>query len=196
VRAFRDVQALFFSRHTKTTCESKMTQEAVTEIAAEVATKKETKQNAKVSVPVQTLVDSLKSAADDIGQISELSSEEKLLVAEFFKSLLNLMQPLTLSLPVTTSAIQNVGDVIQAHVDPTGHLAVLFGDGRLELKNLLDEKNRDLMMAVIEDIVPKFKNLTSAEKRKLENRIKVLSSVTKEMQKISETLTTISSSTS
>ena len=174
-----------------------MTQEAVTEIAPTEATpKKEPKQSPKISVPVQSLVDSLKSAADDIGQISELSSEEKLLVAEFFKSLLNLMQPLTPALPVTSSVLQpDIGAVIQAHVDPTGHLALLFEDGKLELRNLMDEKNRDLMMTVIEDIVPKFKSLTSAEKRKLENRIKVLSSVTKEMQKISETLTTIASST-
>ena len=44
------------------------------------------------------------------------------------------------------------------------------------------------MMAVVGDVVPKFKSLTSMQKRKLENRIKLLSSVTKEIQKSSEAL--------
>jgi hypothetical protein len=44
------------------------------------------------------------------------------------------------------------------------------------------------MTAVIEDVVPKFKGLASMQKRKLENRIKLLSSLTKEIQKSSEAL--------
>jgi uncharacterized 2Fe-2S/4Fe-4S cluster protein (DUF4445 family) len=44
------------------------------------------------------------------------------------------------------------------------------------------------MMAVVSDVVPKFKNLTSQQKHKLENRIKLLSSITKELQKSSEAL--------
>jgi type III secretory pathway component EscS len=67
-------------------------------------------------------------------------------------------------------------------------LVLQFEDGHLELKDLSEEKNRDIMMAVVGDIVPKFKSLTSMQKRKLENRIKLLSSVTKEIQKSSEAL--------
>jgi len=81
-----------------------------------------------------------------------------------------------------------VGDVTQAYIDPTGHLVLQFEDGHMELKNLSEEKNRDLMMAVIGDVVPKFKSLTSLQKRKLENRIKLLSNITKEIQKSSEAL--------
>jgi len=118
------------------------------------------------------------------------------LVSEFFKSLLELMQPLASALPVTLTLLQqNDPSVTQAYVDPTGHLVLLHEDGQMELKNLIEEKNRNLMITVVEDIIPKFKNLTSAEKRKLENRIKFLSSVTKEMQRISETLSTFSFST-
>jgi hypothetical protein len=143
----------------------------------------------KKQVTVQEVVESFKSTADDIGQISELSSEEKVLVSQFFSSLFKLMQPLTPSIPVNHLALPaKVGDVVQAHVDPTGHLILLYVDGHVELKNLSEEKNRELMMAVVEDIVPKFKNLTSMQKRKLENRIKLLSSVTKEIQKSSEAL--------
>jgi hypothetical protein len=78
--------------------------------------------------------------------------------------------------------------VVQAHIDPTGHLILQFEDDHVELQDLSEEKNRDLMTAVIEDIMPKFKGLASMQKRKLENRIKLLSSITKEIQKSSEAL--------
>ncbi len=150
----------------------------------------------KKQVTAQELVESLKSTADDIGQISELSSEEKLLVAQLFTSLLKLMRPLAPSINVSTAALPSeIGVVAQAHVDPTGHLALTFEDGHLELKNLGEEKNRDLMMSVVGDVVPKFKNLTSAQKRKVENRIKFLTSITKEMQKSSDALSAILSTT-
>ena len=134
-------------------------------------------------------MESLKSTADDIGQISELSSEEKILVSQFFSSLFKLMNPLAPSIPVTPLSLPaKVGDVVQAHIDPTGHLVLQFEDGHVELKNLSEEKNRDLMMAVVGDVVPKFKSLTSMQKHKLENRIKLLSNITKEIQKSSESL--------
>ena len=138
---------------------------------------------------IQELVDSLKSTADDIGQISELSSEEKILVTQFFSSLLKLMQPLSPAIAVDQLALPaQLGDVVQAHIDPTGHLLLQFQDGHMELRDLHEDKNRDLMTSVIEDIMPKFKGLASMQRRKLENRIKLLSSVTKEIQKSSEAL--------
>ena len=168
-----------------------MTQEAVVKQApVEISASPELKQSEKKKqVSIQELVESLKSTADDIGQISELSSEEKILVAQFFSSLLKLMQPLASSIAVNQSALPaQLGDVVQAHIDPTGHLALMFEDGHLELKDLSAEENRDLMTAVIGDVMPKFKNLTSQQKHKLENRIKLLSSVTKEIQKSSDAL--------
>jgi len=146
----------------------------------------ENKQNEKAQISIQKLAESLKSMADDVGQISELASEEKLLVTELFKALLKLMQPFAPSMPVSTSALPvEIGNVLQAHIDPTGHLALVYEDGHLELKDLKEECNRDLMILIVQDVVPKFKSLTSAQKRKLESRIKFLSAVTKEMQKIS-----------
>lgn len=168
-----------------------MTQEAVIKPEPVIlSVSQEPKQTEKKrQVSIQELVESLKSTADDIGQISELSSEEKILVSQFFSSLLKLMQPLAPSISVTQLALPaQVGDVVQAHVDPTGHLVLQFEDGHIELKNLSEEKNRDLMMAVVGDVVPKFKSLTSNQKRKLENRIKLLSTVTKEIQKSSDSL--------
>jgi hypothetical protein len=99
------------------------------------------------------------------------------------------MQPLAPTIAVTQMAFPaQAGDVTQAYIDPTGHLVLQFEDGHVELKNLSEEKNRDLMMAVVGDVVPKFKSLTSLQKRKLENRIKLLSNITKEIQKSSEAL--------
>ncbi len=168
-----------------------MTQEVVVkEAPAQIFSLPELKQpEKKKQVSIQELVESLKSTADDIGQISELSSEEKILVAQFFSSLLKLMQPLASSIAVNQLALPaQLSDVVQAHIDPTGHLALIFEDGHFELKDLTEGKNRDLLTAVIGDVMPKFKNLTSQQKRKLENRIILLSSVTKEIQKSSEAL--------
>jgi len=143
----------------------------------------------KKQISIPELVESLKSTADDIGQITELNSEEKILVAQFFSSLLKLMQPLTSSMAVNVRSLpSSLGDVEQAFVDPTGHLILQFDESHVELTDLGDEKNRDLMMAVVGDIIPKFKSLTSAQRAKLENRIKFISSVTKEIQKSSDAL--------
>jgi len=170
----------------------KVTQEAtvVKEEPQELFTSQEPKQlEKKRQVSIQELVESLKSTADDIGQISELSSEEKILVTQFFSSLLKLMQPLSPAIAVDPLALPaELNDVAQAHIDPTGHLILQFQDKHVELKDLSEEKDRDLMTAVIEDVMPKFKGLASMQKRKLENRIKLLSSLTKEIQKSSEAL--------
>jgi hypothetical protein len=144
------------------------------------------KPNDEHEMSIQELAAALKSMADDVGQISELASEEKLLVTEFFASLLKLMQPLTTAMPVSPTALPaEVGKIAKAYVDPTGHLALLHEDGHMELKNLPDEQNRDLMILVIKDVMPKFKSLTGLQKRKIEKRIKFLSAVTNEIQKIS-----------
>ena len=141
---------------------------------------------------IQELAAAMKSMADDVGQISELASEEKLLVTEFFASLLKLMQPLTSSMLVSTSALPaEAGNIVKAYIDPTGHLVLLHEDGHMELKNLTEERNRDIMVMVIKDVMPKFKSLTSMQKRKIEKRIKFLSAVTNEIQKISGALASL-----
>ena len=169
-----------------------MTQEAATvkeQPSALINSQSPIQVERKKQVSIQELVESLKSTADDIGQISELSSEEKILVTQFFSSLLKLMQPLSPTIVVDQLALPaQLGDVVQAYLDPTGHLVLQYEDNHVELKDLREEKNRDILTAVIEDAMPKFKGLASMQKRKLENRIKLLSSVTKEIQKSAEAL--------
>jgi len=136
--------------------------------------------------PEQELAESLRAVADDVGQISELTSEEKMLVSEFFKAFLKFMTPLSPGISISKTALPpEIGAVVSAHIDPTGHLALAYEDGHLELKDLSEERHRDLLVVVVRDAIPKFKQLTNAHKRKVENRIKFLSAITKDMQKIS-----------
>ena len=123
--------------------------------------------NKKTQVSLEELLDSLKSVQDDIGQICELTSEEETLVNEFFESFLKLMQPFIATIHVSTEALpEDLGSVIRASVDPTGQLMLMYGDGHMILKNLLEEENRDLMKAVLEDVLPTLKQALQRSQRK------------------------------
>ncbi|MCW8802072.1 MAG: hypothetical protein OQK81_01815 [Candidatus Bathyarchaeota archaeon] len=133
------------------------------------------------------LISSMKSLQDDVGQISELSSEEKRVVDVFFDSFLKLMKPLAKTISVSPEALPaDVGRVVQANVDPKGNLMLLYEDGQVDIRSLAETSERELMISVLADAMPKFKQLTSAQRRKIEDRMKFLSSVTQEMQKISK----------
>jgi hypothetical protein len=148
--------------------------------------KERTKQTKASQLTLQELLESLKDVQDDIGQICELTSEEKVLVSEFFESFLKLVQPIATTLPVSTAALpRDMGKVAQALIDPLGNLVLLYQDGHAKIENLREEKHRDLMVAIVKDTTPKIKLLVSAYRQKIEERMKLLSSVTKEMQKVS-----------
>ena len=164
---------------------------SVTEDTVQVSAKDE-KENTLNQTKLNNLLESLRSVQDDIGQIGELSSEEKTLVTQFFQAMLKLMQPFARTMPISIEALPaEMGDVVQANLDPMGHLIVIHRKGQVELENLNEEKNRDLLLIVAEDVMPKFKQLTSAQKRKMENRISFLSAVTLELQKMSKALNTL-----
>lgn len=138
-------------------------------------------------ITLDELIKTMKSLQDDIGQISELTSEEKRVVDVFFDSFLKLMQPLAKTISVSPAALPGeFGNVIQANIDPKGNLMLLFQDGQVEIRNLGEKSERDLMICVMKDAMPKFKQLTSAHRKKIENRMEFLSSVTQEIQKISK----------
>ena len=138
-------------------------------------------------ITLEELISSLKSLQDDIGQITELSSEEKRVVDVFFASFLTLMKPLAKTISVSATALPDeLGTVKQANVDPKGNLMLLYQDEQVEIMNLNEKNHRDLMICVMKDVMPKFKRLTSAHRRKIEDRMKFLSSVTTEIQKISK----------
>ena len=152
---------------------------------------KKPEQEKPPQITLEELIASLKSLQDDIGQISELTSEEKRVVDVFFDSFLKLMQLLAKTIPVSPDALPDeLGNVIQANVDPKGNLMILYPDGQVEIMSLGEKTNRDLMICVMKDAMPKFKQLTSAYRRKIENRMKFLSKVTTEIQKISKAFST------
>jgi hypothetical protein len=149
----------------------------------------ETKQTPKTQKSVEELVNSLKTIAEDIGQIAELTGEEKSLTKELFVSLTVFMRPLAKTLSVAPEAFPaEMGDVAQAHFDSSGHLMIVYQDKHVELKDLRATENRDLMIAVVRDAMPRFKDLTAAQRQKIEARVTFLSAVTKEMQKIANAL--------
>lgn len=134
---------------------------------------------------------SLKGIKDDIGQICELATEENNLVTAFFESFRELIKPLTPTIEVSAEALpKELGLVSQAHLGPEGHLIILHKNKQTELKDLHKKEHRDLLIMVIKDILPKLKDLTNAHRRKIEQRMKFLSSITMELQKISRTFST------
>ena len=148
--------------------------------------RKEKPKQTRAQLTLQELLDSMKGVQEDIGQICELMSEEKVFVPEFFESFLKLVQPIASTLPVSTAILpREMGDVAQALVDPLGNLILLYEDGYAKIENLREEKHRDLMVAIVKDVTPKIRLLVNAHRQKIEERMNFLSSVTKEMQKVS-----------
>jgi hypothetical protein len=135
------------------------------------------------------VVETLRQLREDVGQISELSSEEGSIVAAFSIAFLQLMEPLTKALPVDAGVLPpELGAVEKANVLPKGDLVVLFQDGRMESIDLKDAENRDLLVTVVSDVTPRFNALIAKRRSKIEKRITFLSSVTKELQSIAESL--------
>lgn len=145
----------------------------------------------RVAVPVSpdAVVETLRRLREDVGQISELSSEEGSIVAAFSLAFLKLMEPLTKALPVDAGVLPpGLGAVEKANILPKGDLVVLYRDGRMESVDLTDVENRDLLITVVSDAVPRFNALVARRRSKIENRIAFLSSVTKELQSIADSL--------
>jgi hypothetical protein len=137
----------------------------------------------------EEVVEALRQLREDVGQISELSSEEGSIVAAFSLAFLKLMEPLTKALPVDTGVLPpGLGDVDKANVLPKGDLVVLYRDGRMESIDLADAENRDLLVTVVSDVTPRFNALIAKRRGKIEKRITFLSSVTKELQSIADSM--------
>jgi hypothetical protein len=119
------------------------------------------KSSDKKQLSIEKIVESLKSAGDDVKKIVKLKSEEKVLVTEFLGALKNVPQQM-FSIAVSTSDL-SIGSraFTQARIDSAGHLILTSEDGQLKVMDLSETKNRDLMMAVVGDVMPKLKNVAS-----------------------------------
>ena len=139
------------------------------------------------SISLEEIIDALRRMREDVGQISELNSEEGKLVEAFSLALLKLMKPLAKAIPVDPSALpREMVDVERANINPRGELIVLYGDGGMESIDLIDEANRDLLVEVVGDVIPKFNKLISERRAKIEKRMSFLAAVTRELQNIAE----------
>jgi len=133
------------------------------------------------------LVRVLRKVREDVGQICELSSEEEKVVEAFSLALLRLMRPLARAIPVDPSALpRELGEIERANIIPKGDLIVLYSDGRMESIDLGDEKNRDLLVGVVRNVLPKFNGLVAERRARLEKRMDFLAAITKELQNIAE----------
>jgi hypothetical protein len=126
----------------------------------------------------------LDSIREETGQISELLTEENMLVKEFLTALLQIMRPLAETLPVSNTTFpEDWGKISHASLDYTGKLLVLFPNGKMKSIDLKEQKHRELLLKIIYDIMPTLKRLITFHRQKIENRVKLLSSITKELQK-------------
>jgi hypothetical protein len=100
---------------------------------------------------------SLKDVGDDVKKITDLRAKEKCVVVDFLDCLKQMPQQM-FSLDVSTSGLPfRAGAFSQARIDPAGHLILTSGNG-CQVIDLTETKNRDLMIAVFGDIMPKFKD--------------------------------------
>ena len=115
----------------------------------------------KKQISIEEIANTFQTVAEDIQEIGKLTNQENSVVTQFLTSLKTNMEPWTSFIAVSTCIIPiDLGLVEQAFIHPTGHLALTFVDGRHELLDLSEAKYRDLMMAVIDELVPKFEALT------------------------------------
>ncbi len=140
-------------------------------------------------VSAEEVIGTLRKLREDVGQISELSLEEGNIVEAFSLAFLQIMESLANTLSVDVSILpREMGVIEMANVVPKGELVTLFVDGRMESFDLKDPENRDLLVDVVSNVMPKFNALIAQRRIKMERRISFLSNVTKELQTIADSL--------
>ena len=118
------------------------------------------KPTGKKQISIEEIAATFQTVAEDIAQIGQLNSEENAVVTQFLSSLKTHMEPLTSSIPVSTVIIPiEYGLPEQANIQPNGRLQLTYSDDRRQLVDLSEPKNRDFMMAVIDDVMPKLEAL-------------------------------------
>jgi hypothetical protein len=137
-----------------------MTQEP-TEACTANTIAEQTKAVSKRQISVEEIVATFQTVGQDISDIGKLTSDETVAVEQFLSCLKECMPPVSSSIAVTPSIIPiDIGVVVQAYIQPNGHLEVIFTDGNRKVLDLSEVKYRGLMVAVMNDVLPKFEALT------------------------------------
>ena len=131
------------------------------------------------------IIETIRKLKEDVGQLSELSSEENLVVDAFSKAFMEVMSPLAKALPVDVSVLpEELGIIERANIIPQGELVLLHSDGRMASIDLTSSDNRDLLVQVIGNVMPRFNSFIAERRQNVEKRLSFLSNVTKELQSI------------
>lgn len=129
----------------------------------------------------------LRGLREDVLEITELSAEEGNIVGAFSAAFLGLMSPLTKALPVDVSILpDDMGEVEKANIMPKGELVLMYRDGRMDSLNLALPENRDLMISVVRDVMPRFRTFVARMRERVEGRVAFFSEVTEELQILAE----------
>lgn len=98
----------------------------------------------------------IRGMREDADLISELLTEEEIVVASLFRILGRLERPLGW-VSVDPSILSEMGDVDLAHVTPDGRLLISRRDREVKTIDLFDRWNRDLLALVVRDLAPKLR---------------------------------------
>ncbi|UCC33963.1 MAG: hypothetical protein JSW53_02890 [Candidatus Bathyarchaeota archaeon] len=135
-------------------------------------------------VRVQATLESLDDIRQETAQISELTTEEDMLVAEYTMALVDILRPLAPAITVSTSILpEEWGKVNEASLDHTGQLLILGPGKKMRAIDLTARKHRELLLKVTRDIMPTLKNLVTEYRQGIEARVSFMSSVTEELQR-------------
>ncbi|MGD6934819.1 MAG: hypothetical protein ACQCN5_11495 [Candidatus Bathyarchaeia archaeon] len=115
---------------------------------------------------IEEIMQAFQIIGEDIQQIGELTQEETTLAKKFFETLQKSMTPLTPSIAVTASALPyGFSGATKAIVYSNGLLALTYNDDNMEIIDLTQPKNRDLMVSVFTDVMPKLINFKPQPKQ-------------------------------
>lgn len=116
----------------------------------------------EATYPSEEVVSAIRGAREEFDLIGGLISDEDEVVENLFKLLLGLIQPVAM-VPVDASVLpMEIGESEEAHVASDGKLVFILRDRDMGYMDLLAVENRDLLVEVVEDVVPKLRDYISS----------------------------------
>lgn len=120
------------------------------------------------------------------GQISEILREEENTIGEFFNALLKVLKKFGKSIEIQQSSLPKIQGkkANKAYLYPSGQLVLVYENAEVDLLNITEQNNREILVAIMGDIMVGLKTMINTYKTSIEKRVKFLLSITKELQKI------------
>jgi hypothetical protein len=107
------------------------------------------------------LISSIEKIKAEIIELSDLLSVENNTIDKFF-SILNLMSPILKWVSIDVSVLpKNLGKITKARVTHEGNLVLYKGEDQIKILDLYDIKNRELLIIILNQLVPKLKQTLS-----------------------------------